>query len=358
MNSTTLASTITNAVIAPADDRQRLADRIFNIAVAVNVALTLFCLIAMFSGFGARIAGDFRFNGRTLATLFFAFLFFNVLWALIWFGVKNLLLKYFVGMSHEDRRQVFSSRMSQPFDLNGLLRKYPERRIRITDMIGRRGRFITLAGAACFIFYAQLVAGKSDNFATAFSSQSLFEQVVTNWVFLACFYANGFVGATLFGAQTRVMDGTLARANCMAIVTLWALFKFVLIPIGAELATLYPREQFALLFALIWVSYIVVDTFAEIGGSLYGTMKIRVRGVGDVNRKSYAGTVTGLVAGLAFSVGIVLLNGLSGPYLALAAVVAVTSTVLELFSPRGTDDFTMATGNALICWAFGAWVIN
>jgi hypothetical protein len=288
----------------------------------------------------------------------FAFLFFNVFWAVIWYGLKNLLLKSFVGMSREDRRLAFSSRMSQPFEINEFLSKYSERRIRIVDMIGRRGRFITLAGAACFFLYAQLATGKTENFATAFTSQSLFDQVVTNWVFLACFYVNGFVGATMFGAQTRIMDGTLARANCMAIVTLWALFKFVLIPIGAELATLYPREQFALLFALIWVTYIVVDTFAEVGGSLYGTMKIRVRGVGDVNRKSYAGTITGLVAGLAFSVGIVMLNGLSGAYFALAVTVAVASSALELISPRGTDDFTMATGNALICLAFGAWVFS
>jgi hypothetical protein len=358
MNSTTLTSSITTAIIAPADDRRRLADRIFYIAAAVNAALTLFCLLAMFSGFGARFAGEFRLDARTLGTLLFSFLFFNVLWALVWLGVKNLLLKYFVGMSHEDRRTVFSSRMSQPFELSGLLRKYSERRIRITDMIGRRGRFITLAGAMCFFLYAQIASGKSDNFATAFTSQSLLDQVITNWIFLACFYVNGFIGATMFGAQARIMDGTLARANCMLIVTLWAVFKFALIPIGAELATLYPRQQFALLFALIWVTYIVVDTFAEVGGSLYGTMKIRVRGVGDVNRKSYAGTVTGLVAGLAFSVGIILLNGLSGAYFALAVTVAVASTTLELLSPRGTDDFTMATGNALICWAFGAWVFS
>jgi hypothetical protein len=38
--------------------------------------------------------------------------------------------------------------------------------------------------------------------------------------------------------------------------------------------------------------------------------------------------------------------------------VAVTSSLLELYSPRGTDDFTMATGNALVCWAFGLWVMN
>ena len=101
MNSTTLASSITNAVIAPTDDRLRLADRIFYIAVAVNAALTLFCLVAMFSGFGARIAGDFRFDARTLGTLVFAFLFFNVLWAFVWYAVKNLLLKHWAKFSLE-----------------------------------------------------------------------------------------------------------------------------------------------------------------------------------------------------------------------------------------------------------------
>ena len=62
------------------------------------------------------------------------------------------------------------------------------------------------------------------------------------------------------------------------------------------------------------------------------------------------------IAGLVFSIGVVLVNGLSGFYLALAVTVALSSSALEVFSPRGTDDFTMATGNALICWFFGAWV--
>jgi hypothetical protein len=30
--------------------------------------------------------------------------------------------------------------------------------------------------------------------------------------------------------------------------------------------------------------------------------------------------------------------------------------VFELLSPRGTDDFTMATANALICLAFGTLI--
>ena len=34
-------------------------------------------------------------------------------------------------------------------------------------------------------------------------------------------------------------------------------------------------------------------------------------------------------------------------------IIAIANTLIELFSPRGTDDFFMATGNALICLAFG-----
>jgi hypothetical protein len=358
MNSTTLVSTITTASIAPTEDRQRLADRLFRFAVGTNLALTLFAALAGFTGFGSSIAGRFEFNAATAGRMLFAILFFNGVWALIWYGVKYALLRFFVGMSRDDRRAVFSSRMSQPFDLPGLLSRYSERRIRIADMVGRRGRFITLAMAMFFYLYTSIATHPSGNFATAFTSQTLLDSVIVNWLFIAVYYANGFLGATFYGAQTRVMDGTLARANNIVITTLWSLFKFTLIPIGARLQALYSPGRFAVLFALIWGTYIIVDTLAEVGGSLYGTQKIRVRGIGDVNRKSVAGTVTGLVGGLVFSIGIVLLNGLPAGFIALAVTIAVASTALELFSPRGTDDFTMATGNALICWAFGAWVLG
>jgi hypothetical protein len=49
-------------------------------------------------------------------------------------------------------------------------------------------------------------------------------------------------------------------------------------------------------------------------------------------------------------------NGLPPVWLALALAISVSNTLFELFSPRGTDDFTMATANALVCWAFGALV--
>src|SRR5215203_2625383 len=102
----------------------------------------------------------------------------------------------------------------------------------------------------------------------------------------------------------------------------------------------------------------VTDALAEIGGSLFGRQSIRVWGVGDVNRKSIAGIVSGFGGALIFCLWIVIARGLPAPWIVLAVTIAVSNTLFELFSPRGTDDFTMATANALICLAFGTWVLS
>jgi len=108
-------------------------------------------------------------------------------------------------------------------------------------------------------------------------------------------------------------------------------------------------------FVLIWGSYLATDASAEVFGSLFGKQRIRVWGIGDVNRKSVAGTVAGFLAALILCLWVVTAHGLGTPWLILSVVLATSNSLLELYSPRGTDDFTMATANALICWAFGAW---
>ena len=130
-----------------------------------------------------------------------------------------------------------------------------------------------------------------------------------------------------------------------------------MIPLGFALARVFPPETYAAVFALIWYSYLSCDFASEIFGALFGKQSIPVAGLGDVNRKSVFGTVAGLAAALLVNSAIVFTNDLSASWYCLALVLAVTSTVLELWSPRGTDDFTMATGNAVVCWAFGAWLL-
>ena len=340
---------------AAIDRRHRTADIIFRSALAFNAALTVFWVVTFLAG-GSFFFRDYSVDWATAGRILFGVLFFYVIWGVIWWAIKSALLRWFVGFTREERRDAFSSRMDRPYDVNDLVSRYSERRIRITDMIGRRGRFITLAAAGFYYLYLEVARNQNPEFATAFLGNNLLDGVVTQWIFIGFYYLSGLLAAFFYGPQSRVMDGVLARANCLLITTLWTVFKFVMVPIGIQLARVFPKEEFAPVFALLWGSYIVTDASAEIFGSLFGRQRIRVWGVGDVNRKSVAGIVGGFVAALIFCVWVVTAHGLGTPWLVLAVVLAISNSLLELYSPRGTDDFTMATANALICWAFGVWV--
>jgi hypothetical protein len=341
------------AAAAVTDTRLRTAHRVFRGALIFNTALTAFWLFAVLTHRTGGFFGHYEIGRDVVGRIAGGILFFYVIWGFIWYGVKTLLLKYLVGFSKDERRQAFSSRMHAPFAVASFTSRYSERRIRIVDMIGRRGRFITLAAAGFYYLYERVAVEQSAGFATLFLQDNLFDAVLTSWVFLAFYYADGFLAAAFYGPQSRVMDGVLARANCLLITTLWTAFKFVMVPLGTGLATVFPPRHFAAVFALIWGGYLVTDAMSEIGGALFGRQKLRVRGIGDVNRKSIGGTVTGFAGALVFCLWIVTRQGLPAPWIGVAVIIALASTLLELFSPRGTDDFFMATGNALICLAFG-----
>jgi hypothetical protein len=338
------------------EERRRTADRVFRGALVFNAALTTFWLYVVLTQRSTPFFQTYTIDREALGRVTAAILFFYVFWGFIWYGVKNLLLKFGAGFSKEARRQAFSSRMQAPFEVSEFVARHSERRIRIIDMIGRRGRFITLGMPAFYYLYSRVSTERSEHFATLFLQDNLFDAVITSWVFLGFYYVNGFIAAAFYGPQSRVMDGVLARANCLLITTLWTGFKFVMVPLGTALARRFAPAEFAAIFALIWGSYLVTDTLSEVGGSLFGKQKIRVRGIGDVNRKSIGGTVTGFVGAVVFCIWIVLAQGLPASWIVLAVVISVSNTVLELFSPRGTDDFFMATANALICLAFGMLV--
>jgi hypothetical protein len=333
--------------------RRRTADRVFRGALIFNTGLTILWLVAVVTGRTTIFFQNYRMDREALLRVGGAILFFYVLWGFIWYGVKALLLRFFVGFTKEERRQAFSSRMNGLFDVAELVSRHSERRIRIVDMIGRRGRFITLAMAGFFYLYARVATEHSPAFATMFLADNLFDAVTTSWIFLAFYYSDNFLAAAFYGPQSRVMDGVLARANCLLITTLWTAFKFIMVPLGTKLAAVFPPGQFAVVFALIWGSYIAADALSEVGGALYGKQKLRVWGIGDVNRKSIGGTVSGFAGSLALCLWVVLSHHLSLPWIVLAVVISISNTLLELFSPRGTDDFVMATGNAVICLAFG-----
>jgi len=333
---------------------RRTADRVFWGAFAFTAAITLVCLFFAFTkrdggAFFGRIQISLPWLGQILA----GFLIMSVFWGWIWYHAKRFLLRRFVGFSKEETKLVFTSRMNQPFDLAGLLDRHSERRIRIVDMIGRRGRFIMLQLASYIGLYLMIAKDPKPEFLTQGLQGNLLDAVFFSWLTLAAYYSDGFFGRTVLGSQSRIMDGTLARANCLLISTLWNGFKFVMVPIGFQLTKHFPPATYATLFVFIWLSYVSGDALSEIIGSLFGKQKLRVWGMGEINRKSVAGTWACFVGSLVPCLFMVWINHLPLPWLGLAFGIAVATTFTELFSPRGTDDFTMATVNALICWGFG-----
>ena len=214
--------------------------RIFLGAFAFNTAITVFWLVTWLRG-GSFFFSDYRVDWATIRRILSGVLFFYVMWGIPWWAIKSALLRYLVGFTKEERREAFSSRMSRPYDVHALVAKYSERRIRIADMIGRRGRFFILATAGFYYLYLQTAQNQNASFATAFLQDNLLDGVITSWIFLSVFYVNGPLGAWFYGPQSRVMDGVLARANCLLITTLWTAFKFVMVPLGLQLAAVFPR---------------------------------------------------------------------------------------------------------------------
>jgi hypothetical protein len=151
--------------------------------LAFNVALTIFWLTTVVTGESFFFA-NYRADREAAFRVFNGILFFYVIWGVIWWAIKTALLRWFVGFTKEERRDAFSSRMDRPYDVPALVSRYSERRIRIADMIGRRGRFIVLGSAALYYLYLQVSQQQNASFATAFLQDNLFDGLVSSWIFL------------------------------------------------------------------------------------------------------------------------------------------------------------------------------
>ena len=125
-------------------------------------ALTLLWLFYVWVRPSEYFFKDLALDWQGILGVVIGFLFFNVLWGFVWWGVKGSLLKRFVGMTPEETRRTFESRMDKPFDVADFTARYSERRIRIVDMIGRRGRFGIMALSGFFFFYLNVKDGDAE----------------------------------------------------------------------------------------------------------------------------------------------------------------------------------------------------
>jgi hypothetical protein len=331
-----------------------IARRVFLAALIYTAALSAICLLLLATGIdGGTLFSGYRPDRDTLMRITAFTVVFMLLYGWLWYKVRRALLRRVVGLSENELGSVFESRMDRPFDLRALLVGHSERRIRVIDMIGRRGRSLTLASVYMAYVYLRIASGDEPRFLTAAVADGLLDAIVIGWLYVIAFHSNGLLGRVIYGAPSRIMDGTLARANLLSVVTLWNAFKLVMVPLGARPAPLFSYRHYAALFGFIWISYQVADTMAEVVGCTLGRQALRVWGIGQVNRKSVAGTWACFLGSMGACLFIIWANDLPLPWLGLALAVSLSNTAFELWSPRGTDDFTMATANGLLCWAFG-----
>ena len=337
---------------------RREAQGYFRASLALTAALTAVWLFFVLTGRdGGPAFKGYKLNWEAVSRVALGLSTMVVLWGWLWYGVKRLLLIKLAGFSRDELRTVFKSRMNELFDLPELLRRHSERRMRIADMVGRRGRFMLIGLLGFSYVYTRVRIEPTPEFLVVGLQESLFDAIVYNWMMLAFYHSDGFLGRVAYGAQARIMDGVLGRANCLVITMLWSVFKFIMVPLGFQLARVFPPSTYGAVYALVWLSYLAGDGLSEIVGQLFGKQKLRVWGIGEVNRKSVAGTWACFLGSLAIGLWLVYANGLGPAWVGLAVAISLSNTFFELFSPRGTDDLAMASANAVLCWGFGRFFL-
>ena len=337
------------------EQRRHQARWIFRLCLGYTVAGTLLWLIMMLTGIdGGIFFGQSRPALKNIIGFAIFFTGWNVVWSYGFYWLKYWLLKR-AGLTKAELQLVFGVRLHD-FDLEAFLQNHSERTIRIIDMVSRRGRTILLAFVSTTMVYMQTSANPTPESLIFGLQSSLFDAMIMSWWSVLTYHSSSALGHMAYGAHSRILDGIQGRANVLCITTLWNGFKFVMIPLGLQLAIVYPAETYAVLYAMIWLSYMACDFASEIFGSLYGKHGIRVWGLGDINRKSWAGVVAGFICTLLLNLCLVGFNGFPAAWLVLGLILSVVNPFVELYSPRGTDDFVMATLNAAICLGYG-WLV-
>lgn len=251
------------------------------------------------------------------------------------------------GMNSVECRLVFSNRKKH-FSLDQLIEKYGDQKLRVIDGLPRKLSHFTVGFWQIFIFniFIQdtqlgMVGGLS-------------YQVILLVLYIISYSSNKRFGLAgiLYGADARIRDGVYGRKNALVVK-----FAFLnLLPLyGIELMA---QGNFAdttnlLLFpSFVFLPLTIGDALGEIIGATWGKQKLRVWGIGQINRKSVLGTASVFLGSLVPLLGIVAFQGLSLHWWWLCLAVATATMVVELVSPRGTDNFFIPLGNALVCLAF------
>ena len=295
--------------------------------------------------FTAYLDHYFYFNWRTLAYCLVFTLDIFLIYPLFAY-YKWLVLKH-IGMTLEERKVIFSNRKNN-FHLAYFINKYGDRKLRIIDGLSRK--LLHISVGLWQLLFLNLVV-KDARIALQITLVYQLFLFLLSSISYSSNKIRGLAGI-LYGGLSRIRDGVDGRKNIF-IVRLSFLNLLPLVFIEYIARKNIADETKLVIFSLfIFLPLTIGDALGEIIGTIWGKQRIRVWGVGQINRKSVLGTASVFLGSLLPLVLIVVLNTLPFQWWLLCLVVSVSTTAIELVAPRSTDNFFIPLGNGLICLLF------
>jgi dolichol kinase len=288
---------------------------------------------------------SFFFDYKVLAYLILLTLEIIILFPLFAYFKWSLLARLKIPLV--ERKLIFSNRRKH-FELQYFVDKYGDRNLRIVDGLSRKLLHISTGCWRLAIFYLILPD-------TLLSLKvTILFQVIAIFLFILSYNSNKIFGLAgiLYGATSRIRDGIYGRKNIfLAQFSFLILFPLFLLQ-NTAINNLADSHYLLLFPSLVFLPITIGDALGEIIGTIWGKQKLRVWGVGEINRKSLLGSACVFLGSLLPLLFIVSCNGLPWEWLLMCLSIALMTTIVELVSPRGTDNFFIPLGNTLVCIGF------
>lgn len=264
-----------------------------------------------------------------------------------WFWLKAS------GCTQQELKLIFSNR-KEVFSLKEILSHHSERRMRIIDGLCRKGYHF---GHGIFLMlFSDLVISDPELALVAVRGSTL-TMLLT---MLLLYKSNSKAANMLYGAKQRIMDGKSSRLNVLsAMVSSAGQYIAMYVITSKTLFNTLPSAQVFLLAYFIYFPMTIGDALGEVVGSIWGKQKLSVWGIGEVNKKSIAGTSAVFLGSLLPLLLIIFLKDASLIYVQLAFLVSFITTFVELYAPRSTDSFFIPIVNvfAVLGWLWGVGML-
>lgn len=258
-----------------------------------------------------------------------------------------------LNMPLKEREVIFSTRKNN-FNLAYFISNYGDRNLRIIDGLSRK--LLHLSTGLWHLGFLNLVVQDSRLGLQVAFVKSVFLVILSS----LSYSSNKIFGLAgiIYGASSRIRDGVDGRKNFfVAQLAFLNLYPLAFIEYVAKNNVV--NENSLMFFSIfIFLPLIIGDALGEIIGTIWGRQKLRVWGVGQINRKSVLGTVSVFLGSLLPLLLIVVSKALSFQWSLLCLAVSATTSVIELIAPRGTDNFFIPIGNAVVCLIFVVYFIQ